>query len=94
MTADSGARVPAPRGAPIAAGQKETQVTQQGDLLHDVTKGHQSTFLMSSGKVIWIDPFRLSVDGPSTGDSSRSEQQAHDPVEMQSTPNLVSHDFS
>lgn len=39
-------------------------MTQQGDLLQGVTKGQQSTFLIAAGKVIWIDPFRLTTEEP------------------------------
>ena len=37
-------------------------MTQSSDLLKGVTKGAQSTFLITNGKVIWIDPFQVSGD--------------------------------
>ncbi|MFA7248119.1 MAG: MBL fold metallo-hydrolase [Dehalococcoidia bacterium] len=43
-------------------------MTQASDLLHGVTKGAQSTFLITNGKVIWIDPFRLSGSGDPKAD--------------------------
>ena len=39
-------------------------MTQQSDLLNGVTRGTQSTFLISDGRVIWIDPFQVGDGDP------------------------------
>ena len=36
-------------------------MAQSSDLLKGVTKGAQSTFLITNGKTIWIDPFQLAA---------------------------------
>lgn len=43
---------------------QEDDVTQPSDLLRGVTRGHQATFLIADGKVIWIDPFRVGAGDP------------------------------
>ena len=39
-------------------------MTQQATLLQGVTRGTQSTLLVTNGKVLWIDPFQVSHGDP------------------------------
>jgi L-ascorbate metabolism protein UlaG (beta-lactamase superfamily) len=39
-------------------------MTQQATLLHGITRGTQSTLLVTNGKVLWIDPFQVAHGDP------------------------------
>jgi L-ascorbate metabolism protein UlaG (beta-lactamase superfamily) len=39
-------------------------MTQQATLLQGVTRGTQSTLLVTNGKVLWIDPFQVTQGDP------------------------------
>ncbi len=39
-------------------------MTQQATLLQGVTRGTQSTLLVTNGKVLWIDPFQVTHGDP------------------------------